>query len=104
MTEFGVDISTNPKPPIDSQAYRVVGIFEEAIALFLEKNSGYGDRSAYNLGAMGQFADMNRKMEKLRHILWEGNEAVGESVEEVLQDLMGHCALTIDFIQKGRIK
>lgn len=83
--------------PISLRAQRVVDIVEEAMAAFLEKNAGYGD-TGYVLGARGQYADMNRKMGKLKHTLWDGNPAVGEPVREMLMDLIGHCALAIDYL------
>lgn len=86
--------------PLSSQASRVLEISAEALELFLDKNRGYGN-TAYNLGARGQYADMNRKFGKLKHTLWDGNPAVGESIEEMLMDLVGHALLTIDFIRQG---
>lgn len=83
---------------MSQQAERVVEIVLEALALFLEKNRGYGNTSEH-LGARGQYADMHRKMGKLKHTLWEGNPAVGESVEEMCMDLIGHAALTINFLR-----
>jgi hypothetical protein len=82
------------------QAIRVVEHIHQAVRVFLEKNKGYGN-TAYELGARGQYADMNRKFGKLKHTLWDGNDSVGESEEEMLQDLIGHCGLTIDYIQEG---
>ena len=81
------------------QAIRVVKITMEALELFLEKNKGYGN-TAYVLGARGQYADMNRKMGKLKHTLWDGNEPVGESIETMLMDMVGHTLLTIDFLRE----
>lgn len=82
------------------QAESVVEIVLEALALFLEKNRGYGNTSEH-LGARGQYADMHRKMGKLKHTLWDGNPAVGESVEEMCMDLIGHAALTINFLREA---
>lgn len=87
---------------ISAQAERVLDEAREALLVFLEKNKGYGS-TAYVLGARGQYADMNRKFGKLKHTLWDGNEAVGEGVIEMLQDLAGHVLLTIDFIKEGNL-
>lgn len=99
-----INISNNTvfdaEPSISPQAERVCNIMDQAQALFKDKNRGYGDTS-YALGARGQFADVWRKVGKLRHTLWDGNEAVGEDMEEMLMDLIGHCALTIDFLRMG---
>lgn len=98
LKQYRVGIQASPTPV--GTGARVTGIAEEALSLFLEKNQGYGD-TAYNLGAKGQYADMNRKMGKLKHTLWDGNPVVGESVEEMLMDLFGHVLLTIDFLREG---
>lgn len=84
---------------LSPQAQRVLDVYVESLALFLEKNRGYGTTSEH-LGARGQYADMHRKMGKLKHTLWDGNEVVGESIEEMCMDLMGHAALTIDFLRE----
>lgn len=88
--------------PMSEQAERCVHIAENAINYFVEKNEGYGN-TAYNLGAAGQYADMNRKFGKLKRTLWEGKTEVpgGETNEQMLMDLIGHCLLTIDFLREG---
>lgn len=68
--EQGLDMTLTP------QAARVTAIIVGALIKFWEKNQGYGN-TAYALGARGQYADMNRKMGKLKHTLWDGHEAVG---------------------------
>lgn len=86
---------------LSPQARRVTTIILDALQKFWEKNQGYGD-TGYVLGARGQYADMNRKMGKLKHTLWDGHEAIGESMEEMLSDLIGHAGLTIDYIREGQ--
>lgn len=98
-----IEISVQPaSEPLSLQAQRVLQIIAQATDLFIRKNAGYGD-TGYVLGARGQYADMNRKMGKLKHTLWDGNDPVGESNEEMLMDLMGHCGLTIDFVREGNV-
>ena len=84
--------------PTSAQAMEVLDILREAQELFLHKNRGYGNTAEY-LGAKGQFSDIYRKVGKLKHTLWDGNEPVGESIEEMCMDLIGHCALTIHFLR-----
>lgn len=101
---LGVDLEeTGFGQNMSDQAARVARIIIDALILFAEKNQGYGN-TAYNLGARGQYADMNRKFGKLKHILWDGNPAVGESIEEICKDFIGHCGLTIDFVNQEGIK
>lgn len=74
-----------------------------AMAKFAAKNQDYGD-TAYNLGAKGQFADINRKFYKLKRSLWEDETLEFESVEEILEDMLGHILLTLDFLREGETK
>ena len=96
-------IKRNVAETMSDQAQDVTAILIEALALFLEKNRGYGNTSEH-LGARGQYADMHRKMGKLKHTLWDGNPAVGESVEEMCMDLIGHAALTINFLRGDEVR
>lgn len=94
-------VEYNLPQPTTKQAERIIlgGVAREALALFLLRNRDYGD-AANELGERAQFVDMNRKFRKLKNILWEGQEPVGESAEEICRDLIGHCLLTIDFLQR----
>ena len=88
------------KEPVTTyQAERVLVIAGEAIDLFLRRNRDYGD-AAEELGPKAQFVDMNRKFRKLKRGLWEGEELVGESTREICMDLIGHCLLTIDMLDR----
>jgi hypothetical protein len=94
-----------PRAPKSDQGARVYSIIDEARDLFVVKNDNYGDTAQF-LGAKGQFADINRKFWKLYGMLWTEtipmypDRGEGESVEEVLMDFIGHCALTIDFLRQ----
>jgi hypothetical protein len=72
-------------------------ILPAVLERFVRKNADYGD-SAKFLGAKGQFADINPKFWKLYRALWLGERLVGESVEEILHDLIGHCLLSLYFM------
>jgi hypothetical protein len=67
--------------------------------LFLKKNEHYGE-TANELGTAGQFADIWRKIGPLKRILWDHEELPGDSPEEILMDLIGHCFLTLYFLAK----
>jgi hypothetical protein len=73
---------------------------------FNQRNADYRDADGFEpsevLGIRGQFAELWRKVWKLKNALWDGREMVGESAEEILMDLMGHCALAIDMIRRKR--
>lgn len=76
----------------------------EMLKLFIKKNSEYGAGDASSgtaLGQKGQFADIWRKIGKLKTAIWDGNEhkLVTEGVNEILMDLIGHCFLTLHMRQ-----
>jgi hypothetical protein len=85
---------------------RVSGILDEVQVKFNQRNADYRDADGFEpsevLGIRGQFAELWRKVWKLKNALWDGREMVGESAEEILMDLMGHCALAIDMIRRKR--
>lgn len=86
---------------LSPQARRVFKIVGDVLTHFVKKNRSYGARSSYDLGAKGQFSDIYRKVLKLKSTLWDGGPVYGESLEEVCGDLIGHAALTIDFLRGG---
>jgi len=71
--------------------------------LFFRKNAEYGENASV-LGDRGQFADMWRKMGKLKTAMWDGHEdkLVSEGVDEILMDLIGHCFLTLQIREEER--
>jgi hypothetical protein len=72
---------------------------------FYLKHQEYGEEGAYMLGARGQYADINRKIIKLKRSLWDGYAVPpgGESMQTVVSDLIGHCLLTLNFLDRGRL-
>ncbi len=88
-------------PPIQSdQAARIFmqgGALEWALGVFLNRNAEYGD-GAHNLGMRGQYADINRKVIKLKRYLWDGEPVRpgAEDVETIAAELIGHLLLLLD--------
>jgi hypothetical protein len=76
------------------------GLLNEFLLLFLKKQRDYGDH-ADDLGAPGQYAELHRKMGKLKKALWDGQPLVGEPAREVLMDLIGHCFLAIRHLDQN---
>jgi len=74
------------------------------LELFSSKNSEYGSGAAFELGARGQFSDMYRKMIKLKRAMWDADESVlkTEGVDEIINDLIGHCFLTLEMRRRDR--
>lgn len=76
-------------------------ILPAVLSRFVRKNADYGTYAAF-LGTKGQFSDLNRKYWKLKRALWDGEELIGESIEEICSDLIGHCLLTLLFLDIER--
>lgn len=66
--------------------------------LFMEKQVDYGDRGD-DLGLAGQYAELHRKIGKLKRAMWDGVDLAGEPLEQVLLDMIGHCFLSLRFVK-----
>jgi len=99
--DLEITIGVNTDLPHSGQVDDIVDSeLPAALQRFIRKNVDYGD-AAVHLGSKGQFADMNRKYWKLKAALWDGKKLTGEPIEEVLQDMIGHCLLTLHFLNRG---
>lgn len=92
-----------PFGPPSATAKRIVAVegpLEFAVGLFFERNREYGDE-AHVLGIKGQYADINRKVIKLKRYLWDDVpvEDGAESVKVVAAELIGHLLLLIDELE-----
>lgn len=73
---------------------------------FAAKNADYSDAApsgiepAEVLGIKGQFAEIWRKVWKLKKAMWDGSTLAFEQPREILLDLIGHCFLAIDMIDR----
>jgi hypothetical protein len=78
-------------------------ILAEAERRFAEAYAEYGDSSKDTTGLAGQWADLYRKIMKLKAPLWAGEEGrlTRESESTVLFDLIGHALLALKMIQDG---
>lgn len=66
---------------------------------FASKAKDYNDVDGFEphkvLGVRGQFAEVWRKVWKLKNTLWDGRTLQYEGEREVLLDMIGHCFLAI---------
>lgn len=108
LEELGLTAATiDPKVEVNvtsekvSQQYKT--IVEKYLLLaahnFLRKSLGYGP-TYEEWGAKGQIIEMWRKYGKIRRIVWDGEPVVGESVKEMLCDLIGNCLLMLDCLER----
>lgn len=80
-------------------------LMPEARELFLRKSADYNAAGLENhriLGTMGQFADIWRKIMKLKAALWDRQTLTGEQPREILLDLIGHCYLALAMIDRPK--
>lgn len=94
----GNGFPTEASRRIFSESEERASLLQGWAELFMEKQQDYGDRGN-DLGIPGQYAEMSRKFIKLRKAMWEGKPLVGEPVHEVIQDLIGHCFLTLKYLE-----
>lgn len=84
--------------------YIMQQLIPEWAAHFDRKHSDYLDKGGFEphkvLGERGQFADIWRKIWKLKNAMWDGKELVAEGKREILLDLIGHCFLSIALIDR----
>lgn len=89
-----------------NQARRILGtILPDVMSHFIERNAEYGEES-HVLGTKGQFADINRKVIKLKRYLWDGVPVpVGaEDINTIAGELVGHLLILIDELETLEIK
>lgn len=72
----------------------VLEYLPDLLTLFLQKNRKYAEvERGYDLGDKGIIPDLNRKLGIIKARLWDGAEEVGESTDEVIDDMIGHLLL-----------
>lgn len=89
----------------NEQAMRIVSsILPKVVELYLNKSRDYdgslGDM--IGLGPQAAFVDIWRKVGKLKLALWDGRDMVGEQVDEILADLVGHVLLVLDGLNQAK--
>lgn len=99
-----INVPLQVQKGMGDQATKIVDeILPEVLAGFLAKNADYGDTS-FDLGVAGQYAELWRKVGKLKGAMWEGKELEFEQVDEIISDLIGHCLLSLYFIKQEQFK
>jgi hypothetical protein len=71
---------------------------------FAEAYTEYGPGAADETGLAGQWADMFRKIMKLKRSLWSGESGYlkRETEREILLDLISHAFLALEMIERGQ--
>jgi len=97
-----VQVNYEIDPVLSEQMHRILTErLPKVLVLFMMKNADY-EFSGDHLGSKGQYAELWRKVGKLKKSMWDGHALLGEQSDEILADLIGHCLLAIDFLaQEG---
>lgn len=96
-----MSLALHDLPPAASlQAERILGHegpLWQALNKFLRRNAEYGE-AANVLGVKGQFADINRKVIKLKRFMWDDEPMPdgAESIHTIVCELIGHLLLVLD--------
>jgi len=75
-------------------------LLTECIDWFRSKQGDY-EGTFLDLGSIGQFSDINRKVGKLRLAVIKNKKLAFESPEEITKDLFGHVLLMLFCLRKG---
>ena len=92
-----------PSPVDELLAERLPKVVE----LFRSKARDYAGNSHFTanaLGARGQFAEIWRKVGKLKRSMWDGESMAFEQTDEILADLFGHIMLAISYNEAEAIE
>lgn len=90
--------------PHEQCEFILTGPLTDAIQLFVRRQAEYGEEAG-ELGSMGQYADINRKVRKLKRLMWDKSvpeDAISEDAEQVCMDLIGHLLLSIQFLREEK--
>ena len=93
-----MDVALKPLPVLYAENV------SEAIQRFSTAYQEYGDSSKDETGLAGQWADLYRKIMKLKAPFWNGEKGrlTRESEREVLQDIIGHSLLALVMLDEGK--
>lgn len=95
--EHNLVISLEDQSPVDSL---LIQHLPHIVQMFRNKARDYGTDNHFTadaLGARGQFAEIWRKVGKLKRCMWDGESMRYEKTDEILADLFGHIMLAIDY-------
>lgn len=98
VTEDGISVDLGEQgydqDAMTEDARRVLRSLPDLLTLFLQKNEKYAEvERGYDLGDKGIIPDVNRKLGILVARIWHGAPEVGESTDEVIDDMIGHLLL-----------
>ena len=101
--EHNLIISFEEESPVDSL---LIEHLPHVVQMFRNKARDYGSDNHFTadaLGARGQFAEIWRKVGKLKRCMWDGKSMKYEQSDEILSDLFGHIMLAMDYVKTDAV-
>lgn len=88
--------------PFPGPSARYLTLVQEWWQDFAEAYTEYGPGAADVTGLAGQWADLFRKVMKLKRAFWEGDASylVREREAEILRDLISHAFMALEMVER----
>ena len=83
------------------QAYQEVN--EEMLKMFLKKHKDYGKGNILSVKELGVALRISEKIERIKHLLTQGDTPANESVEETWIDIGVYAAIAI-LLRRGQFE
>lgn len=81
------DVMSSLKPNHADIVVDFLSVQLEALKLFIAKQYDYGPENISNFGDIGVLVRLNDKIERLKNLMFNGNTAVNESIEDTWIDI-----------------
>jgi hypothetical protein len=78
-------------------------IEEEMLTLFLKKHKDYGKGNILSVKELGIALRISEKIERIKHLMMQGNEPANESVEETWMDIAVYGVLAV-LLRRGQFE
>jgi hypothetical protein len=88
-------------PQTLDQAFKQVE--DELMQLFLKKHKDYGKGNILSVKELGIALRISEKIERIKHLLAQGNEPANESVEETWKDIAVYAILAV-LLRRGQFE
>jgi hypothetical protein len=78
-------------------------IEDELLQLFLKKHKDYGKGNILSVKELGIALRISEKIERIKHLMMQGNEPANESVEETWKDIAVYGILAV-LLRRGQFE
>lgn len=102
---YGKDKSEKGSPE-EAHNCEFASLTLKMVAIKQDATKRYGPEACFSLGSKGLYADINRKVQRIKRFVWDDKrETTSENVEDTLFDLAAYSLLMIMSLRReGVIK